>query len=120
MIGASRVACRRPDPAVLFPEQLFFAELLAFAKAPLFAGTLVQEFGESLREAVRERLGHDGVVIIMIELEMFAEFLNTKPGANGKGPEIIRCGAFGRDVVGQAIVKLIRWLIHLLAEEMEG
>src|SRR5262249_205932 len=66
VMGTGRVGGGGTDAAVFFVDEIFFAEVLGFAEAPLFAGFLVKIFGEGFGEAIGEGFGHDGVVIVVI------------------------------------------------------
>ena len=54
------------------------AEALVAAVAPFLAGLLVQHLGQSLGEPVGEGLGHDGVVVVVIALELLDQRLERR------------------------------------------
>ena len=64
-------------PRYLFVDQLLGREPFSSSVAPLLAHALVQAFGEGLGETVRERFGHDGVVVVVIGFELLDEFLEA-------------------------------------------
>ena len=61
-----------------------------FAISPLIAHLFVQPFGERFRQPVRQRLGHDGIVIVVILLELRAQRLHPDAGRDRKRADIIR------------------------------
>ncbi len=69
VIGAGGVAGRRTDAAVLLLDELLLGEILAMAVAPDVAHHLVQVLGEGLGEPIGQRLGHDGVVVVVLRRE---------------------------------------------------
>ena len=75
VIRTRRITRRRPDAAVFFRDQILGGQFFKFAKTPFFANALVQEFRERFRQPVRQRLGHDGVVIVVVGLEFVHQFL---------------------------------------------
>ena len=59
------------------------------AVTPFLADALVQKFGERLGQAVRQRLGHDGVVIVVVGFEFLDQFLQSMPAGDGERAEIV-------------------------------
>ena len=49
----------------------------------------MQEFRKSLRQPVGQRLGHDGVVVVMVRLELFHQFLQPVPRGDGESADVI-------------------------------
>ena len=86
------------------------------------------EFGEGFGQAIRESLGHDRIVIVMVALKVLAKGFQAKAGAYGEGSEVIRDPARNRGVAGaswghvirQAVIELAARFVHLLAQETEG
>ncbi len=67
-------------------------ELFQFAKTPFVADALVQKFRERLGQPVRNRLGHDGVVIVVLRFEFLDDFLQADARRDGKRADmIIQC-----------------------------
>ncbi len=92
VVGARGITRRRPDAAVFFTNQIFGREIFIFAITPLLADALMEEFGEGLRQAVREGFRHDGIVIVMVGLEFPDQFLESVAAGDGKGANVIdRC-----------------------------
>ena len=89
MVGAGGIACGGADAPVAFAEQVLGGEAFVQAVAPFAADALVQALGEGLRQAVRQGLGHDGVVVVMVVLESLAERFGAEPGAHSKGAQVI-------------------------------
>ena len=88
MIGAGRISCRRPDPAISLPDKIGSGQLFFAAEPPRDSGLLMQIFRERFRQAVGERLGQDRVVVIMLTLEFVRELVGAV-NRNGKATEII-------------------------------
>ena len=78
VVGAGGITRRRADAAIFFLDQIFGRQLFRFAVTPFLADALVQKFRERLGQPVGQRLGHDGVVIIVVGLEFFDEFLQAR------------------------------------------
>src|SRR5438128_1131050 len=94
--------------------------MLVFAVAPVAAGTLVQELGESFGQAVGEGFDHDGVVIVELLLELLGQLRGAESGRDGKSAQIIvDAGTSGRNIVGQAAEILLPFALPLLAEHAE-
>ena len=87
----------------------------------------MQKFRKRLRQPVRQRLGHDGVVVIVVRLEFLDQFLQSMPAGNGESANMIircwmfdvGCSMFRRDEVGETPVRCAISLFDLLAEEMK-
>ena len=93
----------------------------------------MQALGEGLGEPVRQRLGHDGVVVVMFRFELRDEFRQTdarssqqthRGGLNVGGFVIRRNGlqirpTFRRDEIRERMVRFAVFLLHLLPEKMK-
>src|SRR5437660_11576451 len=90
MVRAGRIAGRRTNPAVALPDQVFIAERLSPAVAPVLACLLVQVFGERLRQTIRQCLRHDRVVVVVLLLEPRAKRFEPDAAGVRKGAEMIR------------------------------
>ncbi len=64
-------------------------EILGFAVAPFFADAFVQELGERFGQPVGQRLGHDGVVVVVICFEFLDKFLQAVAAGDGEGAEVV-------------------------------
>ena len=87
--GQAGIARRRADAAIFFRDEIFGRQLFRFAITPFFADALVQKFRKRLRQPVGQRLGHDGVVVIVVGLEFFDQFLQPMPAGDGKRANVI-------------------------------
>ena len=52
----------------------------------------MQKFRKGLRQPVGQCLGHDGVVIVVVGLEFFHQFLQPVPAGDGKRADVISRG----------------------------
>ncbi len=74
-----------------------------------------------LRPAIRERLGHNRIVIVVIRVEFFREFIAAQSGRHGKCAEIIRPAAILRgDEIGERIKRLGAAAFPLLAQRVDA
>ena len=89
VIGAGGIAGCGANAAILFFDQLVPRKLLVATVTPFFPNAFMQILGEGLGEAVGERLGHDGVVVVVVGLEFFDEFFEAVTGGDGEGAEVI-------------------------------
>ena len=81
----------------------------------------MQIFRERFRQPVGQRFRQDGVVVIMLRLEVLGQFIRANPRGDRESAQIIGSpGLLRRDKIGQAIVCLPGRLLHLLTQEMEG
>ena len=82
----------------------------------------MQIFRERLRQPIGQRFRQDRVVIVMLCLELFRQFIRADSGRDGKTAQIISesSGLLRRDEVGQAMVRLPGRLLHLLPQKMKG
>ena len=90
VVGAGGITGGRADAAIFFLDQIFGVEIFGFAKAPFVADAFVQIFGEGLGQTIRQRLGHDGVVIVVVVFEFLDEFLEAMAAGDGEGADVIR------------------------------
>ena len=132
VIGTRGVAGGGPDAAILFINEFFGGKFLQIAVAPFFTRPLVQIFGEGLGQTVGERLGHDGVVVVVVGLELLDQLIETVTGGHGESAEVISWSPTfrlsgqaeawtpaGRDEVSERPVRRAVALLHLLTEEMK-
>ena len=57
---------------------------------------LVHQFGESFRQAVRQSLGHQGVVVVIVFLKLFDQGFDMKARGDRERAQIIQLAAFTR------------------------
>ena len=90
VVGTRRITGGGADAAILFADQIFSGKIFGPAETPILARALVQIFGERFRQTVGQRLGHDGIIIVMVLFEMLRQFIRAVPGRHGKSAEVIR------------------------------
>eukprot|EP00760_Papus_ankaliazontas_P021524 PhM_4_TR18701/c2_g2_i1/m.7913 len=119
-IGLRGVAGGGADALVLLAEHGLGVEGLLLGVAPRRAADDGVDFlGEGLGETVGERLGHDGLVVVVVGLVHGAQLLAAED-ADGELTEVVLSGALGGDEVGEAHVLVRLLLLGLLAEAVEG
>ncbi len=102
VVRAGRVAEGRPDAAVALLQQVVVAQLFAGAVPPLAPDAGVQELRERLGQAVRQRLHHDRVVVVVRGGVAGGQFVGAQAGRDSEGPEVVgRAVAGRRHEVGQ-------------------
>src|SRR5690606_20282219 len=89
MVGLRGVAGGGSDAAVLFVDELLVCEVFLPAVAPLAASPLVEVLGKGLRQPVGDRLDHDRVVIVVVEIKLPREFVAADAGGDGKSPDVV-------------------------------
>ncbi len=77
-------------PRYLFANKVFVGKVLVAPVTPFPASPQVEILGEGLRQPIRQRLGHDRVVVVVVALEFLAEFRSPKTRANGESAQVIR------------------------------
>ncbi len=120
VVGAGRVAERRADAAVFFLEQLVLRQLFLAAVSPVDPCLAVQHFGEGLGQAIGDRLGHDGQVIVVLRFELGDERIAANTRRHGERPEVIQAAAVERrDVVGERAEVGLPLALPLLSQHGE-
>jgi len=74
------------DAAISLAQQVVDSQLLVAAEAPGVANLLVQPFGAGLGQAVGERFGHDGVVIVMLLFEFCGQLSRADSAVTANAP----------------------------------
>src|SRR5581483_7989502 len=121
MVRACWVSRRRTNPAIFFMNQVFLAQVFRTAVTPLITDTLVQAFGESLRQAIRKGFGHDGVVVVVLGAITVAEFLQPDTAGYCKCANVIAQPCFfWRDEIRKRPAWLASFFICPLAQEMKS
>ena len=62
----------------------------------------MQQFGERLGQAVGDGLGRDGLIIVVIGLELAHQFVAADAGGDGEGAEIILAAAIASGAMKSA------------------
>src|ERR1039457_6285834 len=95
MVWAGRITGCRADAAIFLFDEVLGRELLVSSEAPGSTRLLVQVLGERFGQAVGQRFGHDGIVIVMVRFEFLDDFLQTMPARDRESANmIIRCWMF--------------------------
>ena len=88
---------------------------------PLGARPLVQTLRKSFGEPVRQRLGHDGIVLIVVFFEAFGQLLASMACRNGKCADVIDPPALARrNKVGKRQLWLAALIVFLLAQRVQA
>ena len=121
MIRAGGITRRRADTAIFLLDELLVGQCFARRVTPQFTPhTLVKVLGAGFRETISERLEHDARVVVMRALEAGDVLLDADSRRHGERPEVVAHPAgLGRDVVGEALVRLPGSLALLLAQERD-
>ena len=88
MIGTGRITGSRPNAAIFFADQIVMRQFFVAPKSPGDPRLLVQIFGKRFRQSIRQRFGHDRVVIVVLTFEFFREFIGAM-NRDGKSAEIV-------------------------------
>ncbi len=81
----------------------------------------MQIFRKRFRQPVGQRFRQDRVVVVVLCLEVFGQFIRADPRGNGEPAQIIGSpGLLRCHQIGQAIVCLPSRFQHLLTQEMKG
>src|SRR5579862_264049 len=115
VVGARRIAERRPDAAEALRDELGRRELLV-RRVPLAAHARMQPFGERLSKTVCERLDDDRAVVVVLAGVPCRELVRAVD-RDGEGARVV---ALARDVVGQAAVRPPVAVHCLLPQEAEA
>uniref|UniRef100_A0A914YJ75 Uncharacterized protein n=1 Tax=Panagrolaimus superbus TaxID=310955 RepID=A0A914YJ75_9BILA len=82
---------------------------------------LTQALGQCLGEAVGEGLQQDRVVVVMLGLEARDVRVDADAGSDRERADpVLLATVGGRDEVGQAEIRALGRLVHLLAQEVQG
>src|SRR5690554_538428 len=121
MVGAGGVAGSRANALVLFSNQRLIIQGFIWHVSPeLLAYPLVYVLGKGFRQAIRQGLHHDGVVVIARFLVALCQLLDTMTGGYRKATDPVRFAALpGSDKVGQAVAGTIAILGGLLANVVQ-
>ncbi len=102
---AGGITRRRANAPVLLGDQLGVAQRFFGRIGPeLGAHALVHALGQSLGQAVRQRLEHDGGIVVEVGEEGFLLRFHPQPGGHGEHADVVRRHALGRDEVSQRAV----------------
>src|SRR5262245_24897740 len=121
MVGLSRVAGGRADAAVFFVDQVFIGEFLVAAEAPGAASFGVQVLGECLGQTIGEGFGHDRVVVVVLAVEVFGEFVAAEAGGDREGADVILAAAIGGgNEIGERVESGLAFAFPLLPQGVEA
>ena len=100
-------------------EKVFGAQLFLSTEAPFLADPLVQVLGKGLGKAVRQGLGHDGVVIVVRGFVSGDHFVQSEARAHREAADMV-LGSLGSHKVGQRPLGCSVFFDHLLTQHVEG
>ena len=116
MVRAGRVTSRRANAAILFFNEIFGRQVFLFPIAPFLPHAFVQKFGECLRKAVRERFGHNSIVIVELLLELLNKLFELVAAGNCESAKVVgELLSRRRNKVSQAPVRCAIAFLDLLA-----
>src|SRR5262249_58849854 len=84
VVGAGRVAERRSDAAIAFLPQFLLRKTLVAPVSPFPAYARMQHLRERLREPIRECLGDDRIVVVVLRLEFVYERVDAEARRDGE------------------------------------
>jgi diadenylate cyclase len=120
VIRARRIARSRPDPAILFVNEIFLAQTFIAAVTPFAPHALVQVFSERFSQPVFEGFRHDGVVVVMLGPEPIAQLFQPDPAGHGESSDVVGQACLSRrDEVGERTTGIIAFPVRLLAQKVE-
>ena len=81
----------------------------------------MQKLGEGFGQPVRQGLGHDGVVVVVVGFEPGADLIEAEACRQREGSDIVHLAArVGSDKISEAILRFTPVALVLLTEEMQG
>src|SRR5687767_9346978 len=114
MVGTRRVPGRRPYPAIFFLDQIFAAQPLIASESPFAASLFMQKFRECLRQSIRERFGHDRMIVVVVRLELPHKFVGSVTGCYRKCADVILSAALHRrDKISQRVKRGLSFSLPL-------
>ena len=122
MIGAGRIAGRRPDAAVLLGHQFLVRQCFVRRVAPeLLADALVEPFRKGLGQAIGQRFQHDGAVVVLLVLKRLDACVDADAGGDGERAHVVlHPAALRRDEIRQTEIGSVGGLFVLLAQVVPG
>ena len=83
-------------------------------------GSVLERF-HFLRQPIRNRFGHDGVVVVVLGPEAVTQFLQADPAGYRESTDMVgQSGFLGRDEVGERSAWLAAFPVCLLAKEVKS
>src|SRR5580698_481849 len=121
VIRARRITRRRPNPPILFLDQIFGAQAFLTTVTPIISNALVQTFGKCFCQTISYCLRHNGVVVVVLSPEPVAQLLQSDSAGHSKTTNMIgQPRLFGSDEVGKGSAWLAAFFVRLLAEKMKS
>ena len=106
MVRAGGIAIRRSDATIFLRDQILAAQILVRAVAPVSASARVEALGERLSQSIRQRLHHDGGIVVVVSLVLLDQRVDADAGGHSKGAKVIDDAAvLWSDEVGERAVR---------------
>ena len=120
VIRTGRIAGRRADAFVFLAHQGLVVKFFIGRITPeLPAHAFVQPLGKGLGQTVRQRLGHDGVVIVVRLFEFLRQLLGAMNPDGETADIILEAGIFRRDEICERAIRPPRGFFVLLAQAVQ-
>ena len=124
VIRARGITRRWSDAAIFFAQKIDIRQVFLAPKTPRDPRLFVQVLSKRFRQPVRQRLGQNRVIIIVLGRKLFCQFIRAVNRYRESAKIILRlriadCG-LRSNVIRQAMIELSGRLLHLLTQEMEG
>ncbi len=90
MVGASRVSKSRSNASIAFRDEVFVREIFPHAISPIPSCLRMEFFRKRFRKSIRQSLGHDRAVIIVLTLIPLHQLLGSDSRGDCEGSHVIR------------------------------
>ena len=96
VVGQRGIARRGTNAAIAFAQQIVGLRFSSLPKPHSIARALVHQFGERFGQAVGQRLGHEGVVVVVVLLKFRDQRFDAQPRGDRERAQIIQRAALPR------------------------